>query len=144
MRLVRPILLGVVSLGILYWSVAWSYSSAKDTANDLVRIIQDENHYLLVGSRFSLFQSITGYTGPAWNFDYDPNNFGVGDNTICVNLFGEAVASNPTDFLELLKIANTAEQGAAANPYPLRSWGCAAPPQAVDHSPVARSPVQGG
>ncbi len=34
-----------------------------------------------------------------------------------------------------------AEQGAAANPYPLRSWGCADLLPAVDHqlSPVARS-----
>ena len=32
-----------------------------------------------------------------------------------------------------IKSTDSAEQGAAANPYPLRSWGCADPPPAVNH-----------
>ncbi len=56
----------------------------------------------------------------------------------------EAYTNGKTPLItRLLKRANTAEQGAAANPYPLRSWGCATRHRQLITS-CLRSPVQGG
>ena len=53
--------------------------------------------------RFCFFQSITGQRGPCWDFDYDPDDFGVGYLTLAVTPTGEVVASNPASALAKLR-----------------------------------------
>ena len=75
------------------------------------------------------------FKSPGWTIAFKrKNHFYAGSlSVVTMNSLGDDVLMQHSGLpiFEFKRLK--AEQDAAANPYPLRSWGCADPPIAVDH-----------
>ncbi len=79
-----------------------SYLNARHQADTLIAKIPER--WGPYSSSFCLVRSITGRSGPSWDFSYESKEyFTTGPTTLNVKLTGEVTASNPSDILPRLK-----------------------------------------
>jgi hypothetical protein len=80
---------------LLSFSIAGSHSDALFAGRP--------EEFYRISSRLCLFHSITGHTGPSWEFTYDCRNLFISDPiTVQMSFLGRPMASNPRDMLSKL------------------------------------------